>query len=614
MPNKIIIHISDLHVSRHVDRNGDVQKRIGSYLTTQAEPSENESYIDQFCKFLQYKFKDAEKILFISGDISDQGYPEEFAAADVALARICEKLSIDKTNIVMVPGDHDINRLAVETAYRNSDKKKKAYLMNDVKYNEYGTFYKSFIGEVFDPAKVICRILAMEEEKLLIVGLNSNGKVGAESANGFIDHQLLKMELDDIIKDYRDYTHVAVFHHNLEGQYEDSLSGQWDAKNKVDIIQIFEEYKFNAVFYGNEHTPASNTRNQLSYISATSFAKNNVSPGFRVYEINSDDGALRLKNRRYNLINDGAKTGKSFGNWSETDFLGGNENLQDIVLRDPLPKEPIQPAVDLFGIVDSKIVNEAVVPEQEVESAENVVTHGEKYERPTAQPQIDFSPNVYHDKIFKIVKENKYFVSGHFHWSDSSKAHNWINVPLFLSDRENLSLAQKAIFDVVQRNTLQFDFILGLGIEGNILATYTASRTGKRYSYLPYSYRYQDHAVYEKDLHIENVGEFKRILVITDVINNGKTVERLIEAEKGFFKEDIIESIDVVSLFYTGDPIANPLNQNTDTRVQNYFVSHMKVEKCPYGNDFRETCMIYREKLDCVHEFYDAGKSSQSSK
>src|SRR5690606_33319030 len=97
------------------------------------------------------------------------------------------------------------------------------------------------------------------------------------------------------------------------------------------------------------------------------------------------------------------------------------------------------------------------------------------------------------------------------------------------------------------------------------------------YSYLPYSYRYQDHAVYEKNIHLENNGKYSNILVITDVINNGKTVERLIAAETDFFKD--VKSIHVVSLFYTGDPATNPLNHDQNTNVRNFYVTHMKVEK-----------------------------------
>ncbi|WDT67884.1 hypothetical protein [Cloacibacterium sp. TD35] len=94
--------------------------------------------------------------------------------------------------------------------------------------------------------------------------------------------------------------------------------------------------------------------------------------------------------------------------------------------------------------------------------------------------------------------------------------------------------------------------------------------------------------------------------------------------EKNFFEN--VEKINVVSLFYSGD---RPLNidvlntkgksfskdydlENDYPDVDNidyYTVAKLKVEKCPYSNgDYKEACLIYKDKLDCVHLFYDEEK------
>lgn len=186
-------------------------------------------------------------------------------------------------------------------------------------------------------------------------------------------------------------------------------------------------------------------------------------------------------------------------------------------------------------------------------------------------------------------------------------------MPQHLTNRFNRNtIGQGNIMDVVEKNALEADFIIGLGIEGNILASYVALRLDKSYSFLPYSYRYNDHEDYEKKLSIKNEGKFKKILIITDVVNNGHTVDRLLEKESAFFSEDNVEQINVVGLFYTGDPENKPLNPDPQKYIQFYYVSHLKVERCPYGKDFRHTCMIYREKLSCVHEFYDADSNLEN--
>lgn len=608
MADRIIIHLSDLHVSYHRDNNGVQLKKVASNLSTDSELTDNNKYAEQFCNLIEEEYPGAKKYLVITGDIADQAKLEEYQAAAIFLESLIEQLKLERSDLLIIPGDHDINRLSLQVAYLGSDKSKPAFEMNEAKFSDFSKFYAEVLKMEFPVNNMVCQYLALEGEKLLLVGLNSNVMIGAHSGLGYIHTNKLSKELAELEKKFAEYSKVAFVHHNLDGQYENKKSGQWDPANKADLIQVFGQYKFNAVFYGNEHTPASNRENNLLYISTGSFAKNDATIGFRVYKIEAENGGLSLTNNRYSLINDNAKTAPQWGSWSPVTIRGANENLPEIELRKPLAVAAVTPPQDIFG--NAEIAKEMAEEIQEITETEEFhgSTEAEKEAPAGARaPELNFE-NSYSDKIFRIIKEKNLYLSGHFHWSDSSKAHNWINVPVFLSDMDHLQLAQKAVYEVVIGNDLQYDFVLGLGIEGNILATYTALRSGATYSYLPYSYRYQDHAVYEKNIHLENNSKYSNVLVITDVINNGKTVERLIAAETEFFKN--VKSINVVSLFYTGDPQTNPLNSDDKTNVRNFYVTHMKVEKCPYDENFRKTCMIYREKMDCVHEFYDANREN----
>lgn len=604
MADRILIHLSDLHVSYHVDNNGVPLKKVGSNLSTDSALTDNNKYAEQFCKLIEEEYPGAKKYLVITGDIADQAKPEEYQAAAIFLKTLIVRLKLELSDLLIIPGDHDINRLNLQVAHLGSDKSKPAYEMNEAKFSDFSNFYAEVLKMKFPVDNMVCHYLVLEVEKLLLVGLNSNVNIGAHTGLGYIHTDKLSKELVELDNKFAEYSKVAFVHHNLDGQYDNKKNGQWDAANKVDLIQVFGQYKFNAVFYGNEHTPASNRENNLLYISTGSFAKNDTTIGFRVYQFDAQNGGLCLINNRYSLINDNAKTAPKWGSWSKVTIYGANENLPIIELRKPLAVAAATPPQDIFG--NAEIAKETSEKIEEInEAEESQGSPAAEKEAPVGAraPELNFE-NSYSDKIFRIIKEKKLFLSGHFHWSDSSKAHNWINVPVFLSDMDHLQLAQKAVYEVVIGNDLKYDFVLGLGIEGNILATYTALRSGTTYSYLPYSYRYQDHAVYEKNIHLENDSKYSNVLVITDVINNGKTVERLIAAETEFFK--YVKSINVVSLFYTGDPQTNPLNNDDRTNVTNFYVTHMKVEKCPYDENFRKTCMIYREKMDCVHEFYDA--------
>lgn len=75
MKNKVIIHISDLHVTDASDEN------INSYLTTNDVDSNR--FLNEFITKVKGKYKIEETIfyLIITGDISNQGKKSEFSRA-----------------------------------------------------------------------------------------------------------------------------------------------------------------------------------------------------------------------------------------------------------------------------------------------------------------------------------------------------------------------------------------------------------------------------------------------------------------------------------------------------------------------------------------------------
>lgn len=587
---KVILHISDLHVSCHVDDDGNALKKPVSWLDTNTGNVTAKNFIDEFCSHVLAHYHQEEKYLLISGDLTDKGDESEYQSLRFFLDRIINKLQIPAERLLIIPGDHDVNRFQLDTAFRAAGRIGHPYAMAAEKFKNFSTFYNDQFERTFPTDRVVTDTLVFPDEQLLIVGLNSNGHIGLTGGLGFMDHDQLDAELTSVLAAYPDYVKLAVFHHNFYGIYENSVDGQWEASNRISVKGIIENHKFAAMLYGNEHTSGSNSFNQLVQIAAPALSKSGVACGFKAYRIVNDTEGLSLSHMMHGLRTENAHTDYPFGSWSIQEKNNRNENLDQIVLRKPVPVETVIETQDIFAL--SAQENTALSASPEAES--------------TQTPRLYFTKNEYHQKLFHIVKELSLFKSGHFHWSDSSKAHNWIDVPMLLSERDHVLLAQKAIFDVVSKNSIPFDFVLALGIEGNIIASYTALRSGKPFSFLPYSYRYNDHENYEKHISTKNGGRYRNILIITDVVNNGKTVDRLVENETEFFKPDFIESISVVSLFYTGATPENIFSTATTLKVDHYFVSHIKVERCPYQEDFRETCMIYREKLACVHEFYDA--------
>lgn len=245
-----------------------------------------------------------------------------------------------------------------------------------------------------------------------------------------------------------------------------------------------------------------------------------------------------------------------------------------------------------------------------------IIEHVEEQE-----PEVIYQNERIQDKLYQIVKEKKIFHTGHYHWSESSRAHNWIDIPKLLENHKDLYFVKNAIVDIIDSFSLNkdCDLMISLGAEGNIIASKASIQFNIKHTSLPYSYRYDESHEYEKQLNYDNrEGQFKTVIIIADVVNDGRSLRKLIGLhEKDFF--DQVERIIVVSLFYTGITTLNRTILNTSSLIENldgqedyvvnclefYSVKSLRVEKCPYGKDYKNECFIYKDILSCVHLFYN---------
>lgn len=594
---KAIIHISDLHVTYHMDSNGEViqKKDIFSFFNTDNNDAETDAYLDKILAVVKRDYSDYEFYLIVTGDITDKGLKEEFSKAFEVLNKFITELKIDKLKILFVPGDHDVNWDSCKAAFEKVSNKEsvKAYDCHDEKLKYYKDFVDRFyVDSTFDPKKAISRTLNFENE-ILFLGLNSNFKVGTKSAMGFIPKEQLENEIKEIDNSN---PKIGVFHHNFIAEYEDSAFGQWDKTNLNQIKELLKSVDTRAVFYGNEHTPASSIEKQLYSSSSGSLGcKKSKSRSFKIYRLNNENSGLKFEIDLITQRDHGNHNSFQFG-YFDKESNPENE-IKEIIIKQPLLESSANNIEEIPYVLNMK-----------------------------KEPQIEVDLK---KRLFNIIKEKKLFHSGHFHWSETSRAHNWIDITKILNNNQDLTLAKDAVVDLINKNILikgqDYDFIIGLGIEGNILSTKLALRDEKPYSFLPYSYRYDDHNDSEKELCYENDGKYHSVLIITDVVNDGRTIRKLIHKRADKFFEKV-RKIFVVSLFYTGDEQnINPLILNLDaenisrrdikgdhieTRIEYYYVLHLKVEKCPYRENYRQACLIMREpSLGCVHRFYDEGKA-----
>lgn len=604
---KVIIHISDLHVTTHTGNDLKVTPNIDSYLTTDQNPDASDNYIEKFIKKVKNTYPGKEYILLVTGDISNSGGTKEFDYAEKFICKIITELSISKENCLIIPGDHDVHRLSLTNALEETPNGE-PHTLHSKKFANFGTFYKKVKNKDFVFDKLIFDHVIIDD-KIVMLAINSNYKVGTKSENGFIpieqldtEIETLKMELENTTLNY-----IACWHHNIAAGYENSNSGQWDVENRKNLIAQLEKQNIKLVLNGNEHTSGSKDISSIQTSDCGSLSSIKSDAAFKAYLVSISADEILLKNDIFGLQKTGGNDAAYF--WQQ------RENIE---ARQP----------DSFKLYQK---NDHKITEADVqELPEEQPAAGRDSESVQIATQIIFYENPeISDKLYSIVRDEKLFHSGHYHWSETSRAHNWIDVSKLLEKSDNIYFAQNAIIDVIEQFSFATDcnLIIGLGYEGNIISSKASIKYGIPYTSLPYSYRYKEHHDYEKKLNYENEsGQFKTVLIITDVVNDGRTIRKLIgKREKDFFEK--VERIIVISLFYTGQQSINKDILNFDhlpesydktedhvvNNIEYYTIKALRVEKCPYGSNYREECFIYRDELSCVHSFYDDSISHTSN-
>lgn len=599
--NDIIIHISDLHISDQANTIGKINKK--THLITPSE-NNNKDYLDLFIDKIK-ELKASNICLIITGDITDKAEKNEFSQAQTIIAYITSELKIKNENLLIIPGDHDVHRFSVESEVRlNSGNRLESKKLNEVKFKHFNDFYKQFKKSTISSDKLIFDHINLQD--FVLIGINSNFKIDINGGEGYLSTELLDLELKDFRKSHTDKEIILCTHHNLQGEYQDTYFGQWDKENRKALIPVLERNNVKCVFSGNEHT--MNTKflqgTQIILSDAGTFSvkdESKINASFKIYEIIRNSNELLLKNTCFELRPNSGNSGNPYGDWLTIlpkDLK--NKEMSQFVLKEH--KETNPEILDLpFDTELSDIEEEIAISNKKTIS---------KYEN------IDIEK-----KLYEIIKEKKLFHQGHFHWSETSRAHNWIDTAKLLEDKEDLYFIKNSIIDVLENIKLieNTDLIIGLGYEGNIISSKASIKYPIPYTYLPYSYRWEDHNDFENKLNFENTkADFKQVVLITDVVNDGRTIRKLVgkeTREKKFFSK--VEKIIVVSLFYTGHKnidvdILNydKLDENEkigDEEVNNiefYTIKQLRIEKCPYGDNYKDECFILKDNLHCIHKFY----------
>lgn len=258
---KLLVHLSDPHFGWD-ERDG---KRVFMHRFGESEISYSLS--EELTRELNRAMRDRSRIedvvLVISGDLTYAGKNNEFTLVENFLVELCSSLGLRRDQIVLVPGNHDIDW----------------QLADEYRFDNYLVFVRKFYGE--DAFKAFYPLVQWnfkidstrpnpneivyykQHGHLLLVGLNSCIRETKQFHYGYIglkqlDHvdRLLKQVTGPTVK-------VAVMHHHLH-PFPEAFNPQKDKDIWLDmstvrdaglVEQRLEQMGFDLVLHGHKHKP-----------------------------------------------------------------------------------------------------------------------------------------------------------------------------------------------------------------------------------------------------------------------------------------------------------------------------------------------------------------------
>ncbi len=258
-----ILHLSDLHFGTTQDANrwygqlADDLRGLLSQLESNQSP-----HLDA---------------LIISGDIANKSLAEEYEAAERFINRLLPEFGLQRHQIMIVAGNHDLNWKLSEQAY--GIQKREAYegsldnediLNKDIivdgnyvlvpkqreyeeRFKHFSNFYENVIGKPY-PRQYgqQYELRHFPEQNLLILGLNSAWKLNHHEnyrSRASINPDALNNALGEINQTptYRDSKlKIAVWHHPLNSPYEDRIKDHG-------FMQKLAVNNFRLAFHGHIH-------------------------------------------------------------------------------------------------------------------------------------------------------------------------------------------------------------------------------------------------------------------------------------------------------------------------------------------------------------------------
>lgn len=512
------------------------------------------------------------KYLVVTGDIVNEAKKGEYDFITYVLRDFSAKFNISKENILLIPGNHDINWSKLSNYCDEKDIcEDKAAELFDIKLSHFIDFYKNFFEiENFDTSKAILNSIKIEEIGVYIVGLNSLVKESHLEGThvGHVDMKKLKIEMQEFTQKYGNKIFIATHH-----SFTFTGSKELPTLENSDIIKDYlNEYGINTYIYGHHHTSES----KLDVVGDSGICH-------RYIEIGSL--GLILKNEK----------GNSYTNrFSLAICKNGGMELHDYAYM----------SGDWAEVNERKYVHSIHMDEKpstkksQLKQLPRIATDEENEQR----------EDIKEDKNNIIISEKSHFLidylrksdnyrEGHFHWKDGCKTLGWINIAGFLGNIDVLNEIRDSIMQLHLTYCNDIQVVLGYGMEGNIIGSslidYWISNDIDYY-YYPSVHKNAEHINIEKTIWGE-YNNFDKILILFDFMPTNAYLKEIIESNKKI-KECC--RLYVISLFCNRNLFKQDIEVGWTLEVRRVSLVEFNVQIC--DKDVAD-CLIYQQQIKKVY-------------
>ena len=173
-------------------------------------------------KLMRKKYRIRPDLMILTGDLAERGMPNEFEDVLHFIEEVAKLIDLKQDRIIMVPGNHDVNRLACEAYFLDCEiyrrDPERPYWK---KWQHYDWLFKEFYGDgptaIFSEAQP-WTLFEIPDLKVVVAGLNSTMAEShkADDHYGWVGEGQLKWFAEKL-KNYkaRGWLRIGALHHNI---------------------------------------------------------------------------------------------------------------------------------------------------------------------------------------------------------------------------------------------------------------------------------------------------------------------------------------------------------------------------------------------------------------